>query len=104
MRATKVNVLVKYRNAKRVMVHGSAVRLLSDAEIREVRSYVDSERSVRIKRGEPVAQTKTCRGCELPFPRTLDFFHCRIRKGHSDYWNPFCRKCRRARRDRKVTP
>lgn len=100
-RASKVNVQVKYRNARRVSVGTHLARELTPAEITEVRSYVDTVRRVRIGQGAPMAKEKVCRGCKLTLPRTLDFFTCRIRKGHSDDWNPYCRKCKRLRIDRK---
>lgn len=97
----KTNILVKYRHAKRVSVYGTPVRMLNPSEIREMSSYVDEVRRVRIGRGAPMAKSKVCRGCEQTLPQTRDFFTCRVRKGHSDYWNPFCRKCKRLRLDRK---
>jgi hypothetical protein len=98
---SKVNVVVKYRHAKRVMVTGRLVRLLNPKERREMAQHVTMVRQVRIESGDPVAPTKICRGCLNPFPRTLTFFHCRIRKGHKDYWNPYCRTCRYEKRDRE---
>lgn len=44
-RTTKINVLVKYRDAKRVDVTGRLVRMMTPAEITEVRAYVDNVRA-----------------------------------------------------------
>jgi hypothetical protein len=46
-------------------------------------------------------RTKVCRGCKQVRPQTREFYRCRVRKGHSDYWLPFCRQCTRLGRDRK---
>jgi RNase P subunit RPR2 len=69
--------------------------------VQEVREHVDQVRSVRIASGIKPPM-KECRGCKQSLPRTTMNFVVRIRKGHSDYWYPFCRTCKRARMDRKA--
>jgi hypothetical protein len=99
--AKKANVLVKYRGAKRTMVFGQLVRMLSDTEIREVRSYVDSEHRGRVAKGEKFAPTRICLGCLEPHPLTRAFFRLRVRKGHKPCWEKLCLKCKHAKLDRK---
>jgi hypothetical protein len=45
--------------------------------------------------------SKVCRGCTRNLPKTQDFFHFRLRKGHKPHWYPWCKDCRQRGIDRK---